>query len=63
VGHPGEAKVIPTYAYRCADCGKEFEVVETISEHASAKPKCPGCGAERVAPVPTRFYAKTAKKS
>ena len=57
----GEA--MPTYAYRCLDCGKEFDVVETISEHASARPKCPECGAERVAAVPTRFYAKTAKKS
>ena len=33
---------MPTYAYRCADCGKEFEVVETISEHAPAVLACEG---------------------
>ncbi len=54
---------MPTYAYRCEECGKEFEQVEAISEHGSSRPKCPGCGKERVVSVPTRFYAKTAKKS
>ena len=54
---------MPTYAYRCEECGKEFELVETMSEHGKSKPKCPGCGTEHVACVPTRFYAKTGRKS
>jgi predicted nucleic acid-binding Zn ribbon protein len=29
---------MPTYQYRCEECGKAFERTETISEHEKAKP-------------------------
>ena len=35
---------MPTYQYRCEECGKAFERTETISEHEKAKPQCPKCG-------------------
>ena len=54
---------MPTYAYRCEQCGKRFEQVETISEHETAKPKCPKCRSDQVVPVPTPFVAITGKKS
>jgi putative FmdB family regulatory protein len=54
---------MPTYAYRCAQCGETFEKVETISEHGATKPQCPKCGSDNVASVPTTFVAVTGKKS
>jgi putative FmdB family regulatory protein len=54
---------MPTYAYRCEQCGEAFERVETISEHGTATPKCPKCGSDRVVNVPSRFTAITGKKS
>ena len=60
---PGEAKAMPTYVYRCAQCGDTFERIETISEHGAAKPPCPKCGSGEVAGVPTPFVAMTGKKS
>jgi len=53
---------MPTYEYRCKDCGHEFEQVERVSEHAAAH-KCPKCGSGNVEPVPAPFYAKTSRKS
>jgi putative FmdB family regulatory protein len=54
---------MPTYAYRCEQCGETFEQVETISEHGTTKPPCPKCGSDKVASVPTSFVAMTGKKS
>jgi putative FmdB family regulatory protein len=54
---------MPTYAYRCEQCGETFERTETISEHLKAKPPCPKCGSDKVVSVPTPFTARTGKKS
>jgi putative FmdB family regulatory protein len=54
---------MPTYVYRCAQCGDTFERTETISEHGVTKPSCPKCGSAEVAGVPTAFVAITGKKS
>jgi putative FmdB family regulatory protein len=54
---------MPTYEYRCQHCGTTFERRERIAEHEAAKPQCPQCGSDRVAPVVSAFYAKTSKKS
>jgi putative FmdB family regulatory protein len=54
---------MPTYVYRCAQCGDTFERTETISEHGATKPSCPKCGSEEVAGVPAPFVAVTGKKS
>ena len=54
---------MPTYVYRCEQCGDTFERTETISEHGTTMPPCPKCGSDKVASVPTRFVAVTAKKS
>lgn len=53
---------MPTYEYRCRDCGHEFEQVERVSEH-QAPHKCPKCGSGNVETVPAAFYAKTSRKS
>lgn len=33
---------MPTYEYRCRDCGREFEVFQRMSDHPGAP--CPDCG-------------------
>ena len=37
---------MPTYEYRCENCGKSFERTETINEHDKAKVKCPKCDSD-----------------
>jgi putative FmdB family regulatory protein len=54
---------MPTYAYRCEQCGETFERAKTISEHGTAKLQCPKCGSDKVMSVPTPFTAITGKKS
>ena len=54
---------MPTYEYRCLDCGKTFEVVEHIEEHQQAHRPCPECGGAHVEQVFSPFFAKTGKKS
>ena len=34
---------MPTYEYRCRDCGREFEVFQRMSDEAGAP--CPACNA------------------
>lgn len=54
---------MPTYQYRCQDCGETFEHAEHVAEHATVQLKCPKCGSEKVAHAPAPFVAKTSKKS
>jgi putative FmdB family regulatory protein len=54
---------VPTYQYRCRECGKSFERTETISEHENAKVRCPKCNSKKVTQVPGRVYVVTTKKS
>ncbi|MGP1675766.1 MAG: FmdB family zinc ribbon protein [Burkholderiales bacterium] len=53
---------MPTYEYRCNDCGHEFERVEHLSEH-EAKHECPACGSRNTEPVMAEFFPKTSRKS
>ena len=54
---------MPTYQYRCEQCGETFEQRETVAEHETAKPKSPKCGSAKVAKAFSAFYARTSKKS
>ena len=54
---------MPTYQYRCRDCGETFDQVERMSEHHADGHRCPRCGGENVAQLLSPFVAKTAKKS
>ena len=53
---------MPTYEYRCKDCGHEFERVERVVEHA-APHECPKCKSRNVETMLAQFYAKTSRKS
>jgi putative FmdB family regulatory protein len=54
---------MPTYDYRCENCGEIFEQRESIADHEAATAKCPKCGSEKVVWAFSAFYAKTSKKS
>ena len=57
---------MPVYEYRCLDCDKEFEIVETFAEHEDHKPddvSCPDCGKKNVERVWSHVVAVTSKKS
>jgi putative FmdB family regulatory protein len=58
-----ESDFMPTYQYRCEECGKKFESTETISEHQTRKAKCPKCASKKVSQVPGNVYVVTTKKS
>jgi putative FmdB family regulatory protein len=62
---------MPTYQYRCEKCGQVFDHVEHVAEHEAAslheqQPadlRCPKCGSEAIQHQPTKFFARTSKKS
>jgi putative FmdB family regulatory protein len=54
---------MPTYRYRCKDCGESFEHTEHIAEHETLQIKCPKCGGQRVEHAPAPFVPRTSKKS
>ncbi len=54
---------MPEYEFECRRCKKVFTLVMRISERATAKIECPGCGSEDVEALMQVFVAKTTKKS
>jgi putative FmdB family regulatory protein len=38
---------MPIYEYKCAKCGKKFELFRNMSDREK-ETRCPGCGAESV---------------
>jgi len=54
---------MPTYEYRCGKCNRKFQVVMSIREHETRRPKCPKCGSARVGQLLSAFFAQTGKKS
>ncbi len=55
---------MPVYEYRCLDCKKRFEIVESIASHDPGKRlKCPKCGSRNVERQWSSVFVETAKKS
>jgi putative FmdB family regulatory protein len=54
---------VPTYQYRCSECGKSFERTETITAHEAANARCPKCNSKKVTQIPGRVHVVTSKKS
>jgi putative FmdB family regulatory protein len=54
---------MPTYEYRCRECHRVFDRVESLAEHGDKKPSCPKCKSKNVEQVLTSFFAKTSHKS
>lgn len=36
------------YAFRCNDCGKQFEITESLAEHEKHEETCPDCGSSKI---------------
>jgi putative FmdB family regulatory protein len=54
---------VPIYEFRCQECGKPFEVVESISRFKPARVRCPRCSSKKVERTWSRVYTVTTKKS
>ena len=54
---------MPTYEYRCQDCGRMFVQTMTFGEHEhKVRPSCPKCKSKKVEQTPRSFQPVTAKK-
>ena len=54
---------MPQYEFECRKCKKVFTLLLRISERATAKIQCPGCGSEDVEAVMQTFVARTARNA
>ena len=55
---------MPFYEYACLDCGKEFEILETLARHEEHhKVACPGCSSDHVERKPSHVSVETSRKS
>ena len=54
---------MPTYEYRCVDCGKSFTRDSSVAEHDAARPACPKCTSHNVTQSFSAVYVQTSKKS
>ncbi|WP_437766133.1 FmdB family zinc ribbon protein [Sorangium sp. So ce281] len=58
---------MPTYEFKCNDCGAEFEVVASLSEFERLKRErtvqCTACGRSNVETEIVAFQVQTARKS
>lgn len=52
---------MPTYQYRCAKCGKPFEITCHLEERDKLA-VCPKCKSTRVEPVFSSFTCPTPRK-
>jgi len=54
---------MPTYEYKCLDCGKEVVLYLGLKEHESGSVACPSCHSKRVEQLISSVMAKTSRKS
>ena len=54
---------MPTYAYKCRKCRKQFDLILSLKEYEEGKKSCPKCGSEEVEQIFDLFFAKTSRKS
>ena len=55
---------MPTYEYKCKDCGEVFDQTITVQEHEEGKvPSCPKCKSRNVEQQPTAFQPVTSHKA
>ncbi|MGH7411830.1 MAG: FmdB family zinc ribbon protein [Candidatus Methylomirabilis sp.] len=54
---------MPTYDFKCRECGKRFTLTMGIKEREGKRLKCPKCGTGKPEAVFSSFFAKTSRKS
>jgi putative FmdB family regulatory protein len=58
-----EVAHMPTYEYKCLDCGKEAELSLRLQDHESGSVACPSCKSKRMEQLISSVMAKTSRKS
>ena len=58
-----EGNQMPTYEYKCLDCGKESVLNLSLSEHDRGNITCPVCKSARMEQLISAISAKTSRKS
>jgi len=53
---------MPTYEYKCLDCGKESELYLSMRQHDDGNHKCPSCGSARMEQLLSAISARTTRK-
>ena len=55
---------MPFYEYRCLDCKKDFEIIESLALHDEHKKVvCPGCASDHVERTWSTVAVETSRKS
>nr|WP_204615438.1 zinc ribbon domain-containing protein [Desulforadius tongensis] len=47
---------MPTYEFKCKECGKKFTVMVSVTEKDQVK--CPECGSAKIQQLITGFFTK-----
>jgi putative FmdB family regulatory protein len=54
---------MPTYEFRCRNCGKEFSAAAHVKDLEQRAITCPNCGKNDLQELISPFIPKTSKKS
>lgn len=54
---------MPTYEYKCSDCGKTATLSLSLRDHERGALACPSCGSKRMEQLIAAVTAKTSRKS
>jgi putative FmdB family regulatory protein len=54
---------MPSYEYKCMDCGKESVLNLSLREHERGQVTCPACKSTRMEQLISAISARTSRKS
>jgi len=58
-----EENTMPTYEFKCKECGSKIIQVLSFGDYENKAFKCPKCGSRRLERLLSTFQVKTSKKS
>jgi putative FmdB family regulatory protein len=58
-----EEKTMPTYEFKCKECGSKIVHLMSFEDYEKRVFKCPKCGSRRLERLISTFQVKTSKKS
>jgi putative FmdB family regulatory protein len=54
---------MPTYEYRCSDCGKRVSIFQSYEDYGREPVQCPNCGSENLKRLITRVRVLRSEES